>query len=158
MAHGCVCGRDYGTRVSELLALKWEDVDFATGEIRLSRGVVRQHIGKMKTEASRKPLPLDAGLADVLTRWRDAVRTIRTRTSSSAARTKTESNRTGPPPRWKSTSGPPQRGQESRSGSAGTRCVTPSALGEEPGADVATTQALLRHANPALRWIGMSKP
>ena len=58
-----------GLRVSELLALKWADVDFVAGEIRLSRGIVRQHIGDMKTEASRKPVPLDAGLADVFTRW-----------------------------------------------------------------------------------------
>jgi integrase len=58
-----------GLRVSELLALKWADMDFATGEIRLSRGIVRQHVGKMKTETSRKPVPLDAGLADVLRDW-----------------------------------------------------------------------------------------
>ena len=59
-----------GMRASELLALKWEDVRFESGEIALSRSVVRQHIGTMKTEASRKPLPLDAGLADVLRSWR----------------------------------------------------------------------------------------
>jgi len=55
-----------GLRVSELLALKWSDIDYAAGEIRLSRGIVRQHIGFMKSEASRKPVPLDAGLAHVL--------------------------------------------------------------------------------------------
>src|ERR1039458_5234408 len=48
-----------GLRVSELLALKWCDFDFAAGEIKLSRGIVRQHVGAMKTEASRKPVPLD---------------------------------------------------------------------------------------------------
>ena len=59
-----------GLRVSELLGLKWADVNFTAGEILLSRGIVRQYIGKMKTEASRKPVPMDAGLADVLTHWR----------------------------------------------------------------------------------------
>ena len=60
-----------GLRVSELLGLKWGDVDFASGEIHLSRGIVRQHIGEMKTEASRRPVPMETGLAGVLARWRE---------------------------------------------------------------------------------------
>src|SRR5690349_17145604 len=54
-----------GLRVSELLALRWEDISAATGEIRLARGIVRQRIGQMKTEASRKTVPMDARLSDV---------------------------------------------------------------------------------------------
>jgi integrase len=45
-----------GLRVSELLALKWQDFNFTAGEIHLSRGIVRQQIGEMKTEASRTML------------------------------------------------------------------------------------------------------
>lgn len=60
-----------GLRVSELLRLQWADVNFTAGEICLRRGIVRQHVGQMKTEASRKPIPMDSGLADVLTRWRE---------------------------------------------------------------------------------------
>lgn len=47
-----------GLRVSELLGLKWDDIDFDSQEIRLNRGVVHQVVGDLKTEASRKPLPL----------------------------------------------------------------------------------------------------
>jgi integrase len=59
-----------GLRISELLALRWQDCDFAAGEIVLTRGIVRQRETMMKTEASRKPVPLVEGLADVLMQWR----------------------------------------------------------------------------------------
>jgi integrase len=60
-----------GLRVSELLGLQWADINFDSGTINLSRGIVRQHVGEMKTEASRKPLPLSEGLAEVLKDWRE---------------------------------------------------------------------------------------
>lgn len=59
-----------GLRASELSALRWEDIVIAAGEIRLCRGIERQHIGQMKTEASRKPVPMELALANVLTNWR----------------------------------------------------------------------------------------
>ena len=59
-----------GLRVSEVIGLRWSDCDFEVGEIRLTRGWVRRHETEMKTEASRKPIPLEAGLADVLLSWR----------------------------------------------------------------------------------------
>ena len=58
-----------GLRVSELLALKWEDVDSEAMQINLTRGVWHQHISSMKTEASRKPIALGSGLAEVLMDW-----------------------------------------------------------------------------------------
>lgn len=59
-----------GLRVSELLALKWHDINFESLEICLNRGVVHQVIGDLKTEASRKPLPLNSDLAQSLLTWR----------------------------------------------------------------------------------------
>jgi integrase len=59
-----------GLRVSELLALKWEDVDFVAAEIRLTRSIVCQHVGPLKTAASQKPVPMDAGLSALLLDWR----------------------------------------------------------------------------------------
>jgi integrase len=59
-----------GLQVSELTALRWEDVDFNAGEIRLTRAIVCQHVGSLKTETSRKPVPMDAGLSAVLLDWR----------------------------------------------------------------------------------------
>lgn len=58
-----------GLRVSEALGLKWSDVDFSAGQILLSRAVVRQHEGHMKTEASLKPVPIDGALLDALRDW-----------------------------------------------------------------------------------------
>ena len=55
-----------GLRVGELLGLKWEDVDFDKNVIHIRRSIVKQRIGPPKTEASQKPIPLDAELANSL--------------------------------------------------------------------------------------------
>jgi integrase len=59
-----------GLRVGELLGLKWQDVDFESLEVNVNRSVVKQKITRCKTEASRKPIPLDAELAEVMFNWR----------------------------------------------------------------------------------------
>jgi site-specific recombinase XerD len=59
-----------GLRVSELLGLKSRYIGFESLEICLNRGVVHQVVGGLKTEASRKSLPLDPGLAQSLIAWR----------------------------------------------------------------------------------------
>jgi integrase len=141
-----------GLRVSELLALKWADCDFAAGEIRLSRGIVRQSIGEMKTEASRKPLPLDAGLADVLTRWR-AVCPYNQPSDYIFG----SSQMQGKQPLW------PNSAMEDHIRPAAIRAGIEKRIGwhvfrhsfgtlvKATGADVATTQALMRHANVSIR-------
>ncbi len=60
-----------GLRVSELLALKWQDIDFDAEEIRPVRAIVDQHLGELKTEASGRALPMDRALARVLLNWRE---------------------------------------------------------------------------------------
>jgi integrase len=59
-----------GLRVSELLALKWSDVDFENLEVHVTRSISLQHVGPCKTEASQKPVPLDPELAEALLMWR----------------------------------------------------------------------------------------
>jgi integrase len=59
-----------GLRVSELLALRWEDVDFKTLELSVTRSIWHQVVGDCKTEASAKPVPLDSYMAEDLLRWR----------------------------------------------------------------------------------------
>ena len=59
-----------GLRVSELLGLKWHDVDFRRLEINVRRAIVYGIVGGCKSKASRKPVPLDPFLAEVLWKWR----------------------------------------------------------------------------------------
>lgn len=59
-----------GLRVGELLALKWSDIDFEKSQISVTRSIVMQRVGDCKTEASRKPVPLDLRLAEALYNWR----------------------------------------------------------------------------------------
>ena len=59
-----------GLRVSELLTLKWKDINFDTLEINIRRAIVYGVIGRCKSKASKKPIPLDPFLAEVLWKWR----------------------------------------------------------------------------------------
>jgi integrase len=59
-----------GLRRSEVSGLKWCDLDFNTLWLSLRRGRVRCHNTKLKTEASRKGIPIPQHLADALMDWR----------------------------------------------------------------------------------------
>ncbi len=140
-----------GLRVSELLALRWGDVNFETGEIRLSRGIVRQHIGVMKTEASRKPVPMDEGLAGVIDRWRDMAPYNQDGDYIFASPAKH-----GAQPYWSNAAmedhirpAAVRAGIQKRVGWHMFR-HTFGTLVNSNGADVATTQALMRHANASI--------
>jgi len=63
-----------GLRMSELFGLKWQDVDFAAKQVSVLRSIVKQSVGPCKTEASQKPVPLDARLVRTLRAWRRTAR------------------------------------------------------------------------------------
>jgi integrase len=58
-------------RRSEVRGLKWEDLDLENCWINLKRGAVRKWTTKMKTEASRKGIPMMPQLAEAFVRWRE---------------------------------------------------------------------------------------
>ena len=73
-----------GLRMGELLALKWEDIDFSTAQLHVRRTINRlakyeAHDGENKTEIvfgtpktknSRRTIPLTRTMVDELTRWK----------------------------------------------------------------------------------------
>jgi integrase len=61
-----------GLRVSELLGLQWQDLDFEGLEFRITRSIVDQVVGNCKTEASRKPMPMHSAMAEALWLWKEA--------------------------------------------------------------------------------------
>ncbi len=56
--------------MSELLALRWCDVDFERLELSVTQSIWHQVVGVCKTEATAKPVPLDSYMAEDLLRWR----------------------------------------------------------------------------------------
>lgn len=69
MALLCVC---FGLRISECLALKWSDVDWLNGKLRIERGIVRQRVDDVKTIYSQKQMSIDPELLGILTAWKQA--------------------------------------------------------------------------------------
>jgi integrase len=59
-----------GLRISEILALRWADIDKAHSCIRVTRAYVYGKFGPPKSKASKKPVPLHPLLADALDGWR----------------------------------------------------------------------------------------
>jgi integrase len=53
-----------------LFGLRWENINFDEGEIRVVRSVVDQVKGPPKTLASRRPIPMSTELASALMIWR----------------------------------------------------------------------------------------
>jgi len=58
-----------GLRRGELAGLKWEDFDFTKLHVSVTRSLVDQHVGPVKTETSRKLMPIDEFVAGELLAW-----------------------------------------------------------------------------------------
>ena len=67
MALACVC---FGLRISECLGLRWSDVDWLSGALRIQRSIVRQRVGETKTEYSERAMPIDTEMLEVLKGWK----------------------------------------------------------------------------------------
>lgn len=63
----CVC---FGLRISEALALKWIDVDWLNGKLRVERGIVHQKIDDVKTPESQRTMHIDTEMLHVLKTWK----------------------------------------------------------------------------------------
>jgi integrase len=60
-----------GLARSEFVALKWGDINWNAGSLSIQRGIVACHVGKPKTLARRKPIPLAPDLLTVLRERRE---------------------------------------------------------------------------------------
>lgn len=65
----CIC---FGLRISEALALRWSDVDWLNGTLRVERGIVERNVDDTKAEESRKSLVIADELLERLKTWKQA--------------------------------------------------------------------------------------
>src|SRR6266481_4025158 len=63
-----------GLRISECLGLRWSDVDWLNGKLRVERGIVCQQVDEVKTAESRR-----ADIRTTMNVYGDAAASIRAR-------------------------------------------------------------------------------
>jgi integrase len=66
----CIVHLSLGLRISEVLGLKWCDVDWLGHSIAIERGVVKQVVADVKTDASGRTMPIADTLLEVLKQWK----------------------------------------------------------------------------------------
>jgi integrase len=144
---GVVCATT-GLRISEVLGLQWRDIDWKTLQMDVIRSVVDGIVGKCKTEASRRPVPIDQFTADELLGWKQESCYVRPEDWVFASE-KVE----GRMPPWSDTlldrflqPAAKRAGITKRVGFHTFR-HTYSTLLKANGADVKVVQELMRHAN-----------
>jgi len=60
----------FGLRLSECLALKWQDVAWLNTTLPIRRSIVRQRMDETKTEYNNRPFAIDAAMLNVLETWK----------------------------------------------------------------------------------------
>jgi integrase len=71
-----ICGFRTGLRIGELIALKWEDVDFANRQIYVQRNFSRGILTTPKSSASKRIVRMTSQLAEVLEAHHDNLRNM----------------------------------------------------------------------------------
>jgi integrase len=138
-------------RPGELLALKWQDVDFQVKTLNIRKSIWQQHLGPVKTEESEKVTPLDEKMVGDLEHWRQETPYAQDSDSIFAS-----PRMHGRQPLW------PEALMRNYIVSAAARAGitkhinwhvfrhTFSTLLAANGEDVKTVQSLLRQANPSI--------
>ena len=140
-----------GLRRGELFGLKWADIDFGSGQIRVARSLVDQVEGSPKTLASCRPIPMSADLAAALQGWRNT-----SRYQGPSDWVFASPLAMGRKPYWPDAALKrhllPAAERAGISKPLGWHCFrrTLATLLQSSGATMKTTQELLRHANPTI--------
>ena len=66
-----------GMRIGEILALRWQDVDFSAGEIRIEQAYCRGVFGSPKSKSSCRTLPMPRPLRETLERFQQYSRDVK---------------------------------------------------------------------------------
>ena len=135
-----------GLRISEVLGLKWMDIDWKALQMEVTRSVVDGIVGKCKTETSRRPVPIDEFTAGELITWKCA--TCYAAPEDLGLRQRTSSGQNAALGRHAAGSLPPAKRAGIRKWVGfHTFRHTYSTLLKANGEDVKVVQELMRHAN-----------
>jgi integrase len=67
----CVVAGCLGLRISEALGLQWRDFDWEKHDVQIRRSWVYGHVDEPKTQNSKRPMPVDLALENLLREHRD---------------------------------------------------------------------------------------
>jgi integrase len=140
-----------GLRRGELFGLQWQDVDFEKSVLHIRRSIVDQVVGRTKTIGSNRPLPLNADLSRALAAWKQAAPF-----AQAADWVFASPNSRGVKPYW------PNALMVRQIKPAASRAGIDKVIGwhtfrrsfatllQSSGANVKTSQELMRHATPVM--------